>query len=181
MFNNTNSYGEYHAGRSFAPSTRIEDECPCPKTDCGLVATSDWDMSTTQSNEHGCSQHVGLKTVRQSHHQLACPALKNAWSTDDGTLIVAGTHDYEEAIGILNEYLSKELGESGDNLTATHKARVLGFIDDNENLEDLVRLSAKVWANRNDPTYLLESWEEGFLSKEPKTEQDTPLLILPSC
>lgn len=55
-----------HIGRSWT-GTHIEDECPCPKTACGLVSTRGADES--------CSHHPfrAAKTIRQAHPANRCP------------------------------------------------------------------------------------------------------------
>jgi hypothetical protein len=54
-----------HMGRSFA-GTRIEDECPCPKAECGLISSAATDES--------CDQHTfrTAKTMRQAHPAAHC-------------------------------------------------------------------------------------------------------------
>lgn len=58
---------EVHMGRSWV-GTRMEDDCPCPKADCGLVIGDG-------INNKGCPQHdfVETKTMRQMHHAEDCP------------------------------------------------------------------------------------------------------------
>lgn len=55
-----------HIGRSFH-GTRLEDQCPCVKEPCGLVAQGAADPS--------CPEHPvdRAKTIRQSHAETACP------------------------------------------------------------------------------------------------------------
>lgn len=54
-----------HMGRSFA-GTRIEDECPCPKAECGLVSS--------HATDESCDQHrfQAAKTMRQAHPAAHC-------------------------------------------------------------------------------------------------------------
>lgn len=53
-----------HIGRSWS-GTPIEDECPCPKADCGLVV---WGQTDPE-----CEQHQPTKTIRQGHDAEDCP------------------------------------------------------------------------------------------------------------
>ena len=55
-----------HIGRSWS-GTRIEDDCPCPKTDCGLVSS--------HNTEASCTHHPfgAAKTIRQAHPADQCP------------------------------------------------------------------------------------------------------------
>ena len=57
----------YHVGRSWS-GTRLEDDCPCEKASCGLVASID----------DSCPQHspVAIKTIRQMHTEDNCPGEK---------------------------------------------------------------------------------------------------------
>ena len=57
----------HHIGRSWS-GTRLEDDCPCEKASCGLVAIID----------DSCSQHspFAIKTIRQSHAEEDCPGEK---------------------------------------------------------------------------------------------------------
>lgn len=57
---------DYHIGRSFT-GHEIEDNCPCFKAPCGLVA----DVAPD------CPQHApeAVHTIRQSHPAFLCPAL----------------------------------------------------------------------------------------------------------
>lgn len=56
----------YHIGRSFSGSF-IEDECPCPKTPCGLVDEGNTDPTCTEHPPERC------KTMRQRHRPEECP------------------------------------------------------------------------------------------------------------
>lgn len=57
-----------HMGRCFT-GTAIEDGCPCPKADCGLVDAD---------NIHpDCDQHGVAKTMRQGHRTDKCPRLSD--------------------------------------------------------------------------------------------------------
>lgn len=56
---------ETHIGRSWG-SHPLEDECSCPKGDCGLVIRERRDPT--------CEQHHPSKTIRQSHLASECPA-----------------------------------------------------------------------------------------------------------
>lgn len=60
-----------HIGRSWQ-GTSIEDNCPCPKTVCGLVDGNDV--------HPGCEQHPfgRAKTIRQIHPADQCPELTDA-------------------------------------------------------------------------------------------------------
>lgn len=55
---------KYHIGRSWS-GTRLEDDCPCEKAPCGLVASMD----------DSCPQHspFAIKTIRQMHTEDNCP------------------------------------------------------------------------------------------------------------
>ena len=54
----------WHVGRSFPGAFPwIEANCPCPKAPCGLV-------NPTPDVE--CSEHHGIKTIRQAHPASAC-------------------------------------------------------------------------------------------------------------
>jgi hypothetical protein len=55
-----------HIGRSWT-GTHIEDECPCPKTVCGLVSSG--------STDPHCGHHPfsAAKTIRQAHPAQHCP------------------------------------------------------------------------------------------------------------
>lgn len=57
---------DWHIGRGFT-GTRVEDNCPCPKEPCGLVAQP-------RAVPH-CDQHRpgSCKTIRQSHPADRCP------------------------------------------------------------------------------------------------------------
>lgn len=57
----------YHVGRSWS-GTKLEDDCPCEKAPCGLVA----------SMNDSCSQHspFAIKTIRQMHTENDCPGGK---------------------------------------------------------------------------------------------------------
>ncbi|MET4144196.1 hypothetical protein [Arthrobacter sp. UYCo732] len=66
----------HHMGRSWpGEGTPMEDDCPCPKTACGLVE---------DTNLHpDCDQHPfhRAKTFRQTHRADQCPALSDdAWA-----------------------------------------------------------------------------------------------------
>lgn len=56
----------YHVGRSWGGPGPLEEACPCPKTDCGLV---DW-----QKADSGCSEHAWsrAKSMRVGHHADSC-------------------------------------------------------------------------------------------------------------
>lgn len=58
---------KYHIGRSWS-GTRLEDDCPCEKATCGLVASID----------DSCSQHspFAIKTIRQIHAEDDCSGEK---------------------------------------------------------------------------------------------------------
>lgn len=58
---------ETHIGRSWA-GNQLEQDCPCPKAECGLVIASEKFFL----NE--CEQHSGNKTLRQIHDSENCPA-----------------------------------------------------------------------------------------------------------
>jgi hypothetical protein len=56
--------GPVHIGRSFNGHP-LEDDCPCVKAACGLVAEIDPD----------CEQHgTRVRTIRQVHKASECPA-----------------------------------------------------------------------------------------------------------
>ena len=81
----TTPFAGYHIGRSWT-GHEIEDDCPCPKGVCGLVATIIDD----------CPQHSRLaaKTIRQSHHAAACPALDDPCVPDTARFYDAGEEGY---------------------------------------------------------------------------------------
>lgn len=56
----------WHMGRSWVGHP-LEDECPCPKTACGLV--------DLQHVDESCEQHPldRAKTMRQGHPPADCP------------------------------------------------------------------------------------------------------------
>lgn len=58
----------HHIGRAYAGHT-IEDSCPCPKADCGLVSLD--------AQDPDCPEHAfhAAKTMRQGHLERDCPAL----------------------------------------------------------------------------------------------------------
>ena len=58
--------GQMHIGRSFY-NHPLEDDCPCVKAECGLVAEV----------VDGCEEHSTreARTIRQKHVAQACPAL----------------------------------------------------------------------------------------------------------
>ena len=58
---------KYHIGRSWS-GTKLEDDCPCVKASCGLVASID----------DNCGQHspFAAKTIRQMHTEDDCPGEK---------------------------------------------------------------------------------------------------------
>ena len=57
-------FGGYHVGRSWT-GHQLEDDCPCEKAACGLVAYADPD----------CPEHdpQAMKTMRQGHKSESCP------------------------------------------------------------------------------------------------------------
>lgn len=55
-----------HVGRSFSGHP-LEDECPCPKEPCGLVAMT---RASADCTEHALTAG---KTIRQSHPSERCP------------------------------------------------------------------------------------------------------------
>lgn len=57
-----------HVGRAYVGHT-IEDNCPCPKADCGLVSID--------AQDPDCPEHAfqAAKTLRQGHAARDCPAL----------------------------------------------------------------------------------------------------------
>lgn len=57
----------YHIGRSWGAQRFIEDECPCPKTPCGLVDEANTDPACTEHPPERC------KTMRQRHRPEECP------------------------------------------------------------------------------------------------------------
>lgn len=56
---------EWHIGRSFH-GTRLEDDCPCIKGECGLAVSG----SNEDCPQHGMS---ATKTLRQMHYLKDCP------------------------------------------------------------------------------------------------------------
>jgi len=58
-----------HFGRSFYPDHWLEDDCPCPKEDCGLVA---FDKVVDECEQHPLGR---CKTIRQSHKEEDCPGI----------------------------------------------------------------------------------------------------------
>ncbi|MGW3847152.1 hypothetical protein [Streptomyces fagopyri] len=54
--------GQHHFGRAWTGHD-IEDNCPCTKAPCGLVAEPSAE----------CTEHTGTKSTRQSHPADACP------------------------------------------------------------------------------------------------------------
>lgn len=58
-----------HVGRSWEGHP-VEDECPCPKAGCGLVVFVE---ASPDCREHGFESG---KTLRQSHREDQCPAVK---------------------------------------------------------------------------------------------------------
>jgi hypothetical protein len=61
-----NGEGPWHMGRSFYGHP-LEDECPCPQEECGLVHSRKVDPE--------CPQHgfKAAKTIRQGHPVDECP------------------------------------------------------------------------------------------------------------
>lgn len=57
----------WHFGRSFGGAGHLEESCPCPKADCGLVVYGQWSLN--------CLQHPPerAKTIRSSHAPEDCP------------------------------------------------------------------------------------------------------------
>lgn len=55
-----------HIGRSWT-GTALEDDCPCPKADCGLVIS--------EEAVEECPQHAisAAKSLRQLHWDENCP------------------------------------------------------------------------------------------------------------
>lgn len=55
----------YHIGRSWWPSHPLEDECPCPKAECGLVIS--------ETANPACEQHGQTpRTMREVHTPGQC-------------------------------------------------------------------------------------------------------------
>lgn len=59
-----------HVGRSFTGHP-IEDSCPCPKAECGLVPIA---QASAECDQHGF--YTG-KTIRQGHPAANCPGVAN--------------------------------------------------------------------------------------------------------
>lgn len=57
---------KWHVGRSWN-TTSLEDKCPCPKSECGLVALEDADPDCIQ---HGINHPP--RTMRQGHFSTEC-------------------------------------------------------------------------------------------------------------
>lgn len=145
---------EYHVGRAFT-GHHLEDECPCPQEECGLVSI---DKANPECLQHPLGR---FKTIRQGHKASACPELKEAWETED-CIIVVGTHDREEATKLLEDYFEYQ-----------------GYADDVHDMSAVQMVDAmkKQWVNRNDNSYDDESWNEGITS-QTESMGWTPMLLL---
>jgi hypothetical protein len=63
-----------HIGRSFGGGRQIEEECPCPKEQCGLV---DIGRASPACEHHGFMHNpMASKTIRQSHKPADCQPLE---------------------------------------------------------------------------------------------------------
>lgn len=98
-----------HFGRSFS-GTRLEDDCPCRKEDCGLVSL--------EGVDENCDQHPPIKhkTMRQIHSAETCPAYIEVWEDEDGELIVVGTTEIDSAMPKIIEYYKNCFGEYSDSI-----------------------------------------------------------------
>lgn len=64
-----------HWGRAWTGHA-IEDNCPCPKAPCGLVLGMWPGRGYPECEQHNPRKPWEMKTMRQSHHEENCPALK---------------------------------------------------------------------------------------------------------
>lgn len=63
-----------HVGRSWVGHW-MEDACPCPQEECGLV---DWDKIDPECPQHSLT---AAKTLRQIHDNVKCPGAQDTEKT----------------------------------------------------------------------------------------------------
>lgn len=59
----------FHISRHWDGPGRLEEECPCPKEECGMVNS---DRPAEQCSEHNALRQ-GAKSIRSGHRAVDCP------------------------------------------------------------------------------------------------------------